>query len=52
MLSLVTVLRDRLIASDPGFARLLLATRVTLGVVLSVIALMIGAALFGRLAVV
>jgi uncharacterized membrane protein YccC len=44
---LLTLLRDRLIASDPGLARLLSAARVTLAVALSVSAIASGAAAFG-----
>jgi uncharacterized membrane protein YccC len=43
---LLATFGDRLLASDPGFTRFLLASRVTLAVALTVLALSIGAALF------
>jgi hypothetical protein len=43
---LIALLRDRLLAADPGLTRLLLAARVTLAVALTVVALAIAAAFF------
>jgi uncharacterized membrane protein YccC len=44
-LTIFATIRDRLLASDPGLTRLLLASRVTLACALTVVAVAIGAAL-------
>jgi hypothetical protein len=46
VLPVIALARDRFLAADPGFGRLLLAARVTLAVALTVVALAIGAAAF------